>query len=111
LRIILREDRQMQAIYQIPGDGELTASALVAAVRDFGTFKSGRQLAQWVGLTPRQVGTGGKTQQFNRFEGEHAKCAMMERRSNRVGGNPINRQHLECIPELGASAANSHYEQ
>lgn len=64
LRVMIREDRQMQAIQQIPGVGELTASALVAAVGDFLTFKSGRQFASWVGLTPRQVGTGGKTQQL-----------------------------------------------
>ncbi len=48
LRTILREDQQIQAINQIPGVGELTASALVAAVGDFGTFKSGRQFASWV---------------------------------------------------------------
>jgi transposase len=64
LRAMIREDRQMQAIQQIPGVGDLTASALVAAVGDFSTFKSGRQFASWVGLVPRQVGTGGKTQQL-----------------------------------------------
>ena len=40
------------------------ALALVAAVGEFSTFKSGRQFASWVGLVPRQVGTGGKTQQL-----------------------------------------------
>lgn len=64
LRLILRDDRQMQAIHQIPGVGELTASALIAAVGDFSSFKSSHQFASWVGLTPRQVGTGGKTQQL-----------------------------------------------
>ena len=64
LRAMIRQDWQMQAIEQIPGVGELTASALVAAVGDFSTFKSGRQFASWAGLTPRQVGTGGKTQQL-----------------------------------------------
>lgn len=64
LRVMIREDRQMQAIQQIPGVGELTASALVAAVGDFSTFNSGRQFASWAGLTPRQVGTGGKTKQL-----------------------------------------------
>jgi len=64
LHATIREDRQMQAIQQIPGVGDLTASALVATVGDFSTFKSGRQFASWVGLTPRQVGTGGKTQQL-----------------------------------------------
>jgi transposase len=64
LRAMIREVRQIQAIQHIPGVGDLTASALVAAVGDFSTFKSGRQFASWVGLVPRQVGTGGKTQQL-----------------------------------------------
>ena len=64
LRAMIREDRQKQAIQQIPGVGDLTASALVVAVGDFSTFKSRRRFASWVGLTPRQVGTGGKTQQL-----------------------------------------------
>ncbi|MDZ4143418.1 MAG: IS110 family transposase [Burkholderiales bacterium] len=64
LRAMIREDRQMQAIQQIPGVGDLTASALVGSVGDFTTFRSGRQFASWVGLVPRQVGTGGKTQQL-----------------------------------------------
>lgn len=51
-------------VQQIPGFGDLTASALVAAVGDFCTFKSARQFASWVRLVPRHVGTGGKTQQF-----------------------------------------------
>ena len=37
---------------------------MVATATDLSTFKSGRQLAAWLGLTPRQVGTGGKTQQL-----------------------------------------------
>ena len=39
LRAMIREDRHKQAIQQIPGVGDLTASALVAAVGDFSTFK------------------------------------------------------------------------
>lgn len=64
LHTVIKEDRQMQAIQCIPGVGDLTASALVASVGDFSAFKSGRQFASWVGLTPRQVGTGGRTQQL-----------------------------------------------
>ena len=63
-RTVIKTDRQMQAIQCIPGVGDLTSSALVAAVGDFSTFKSGRQFASWVGLVPRKVGTGGKTQQL-----------------------------------------------
>ena len=44
----------------IPGIGPLIASALVASVPDPHVFKSGRDLAAWIGLVPRQNSTGGK---------------------------------------------------
>ncbi len=44
----------------IPGIGVLTASAFTAAVPDPGYFRSGREFAAWLGLTPRQHSTGGK---------------------------------------------------
>jgi len=64
LAAMLKQNRQMQAVQAIPGVGPLTATALVATMGDVSTFKSGRQFASWLGLTPRQVGTGGKTQQL-----------------------------------------------
>jgi len=45
---------------QIPGIGPITASALVASIGDAKSFQSGRQLAAWLGLVPRQHSTGGK---------------------------------------------------
>ena len=45
----------------IPGIGPLTASALAATVGNATDFKSGRQLAAWLGLVPRQHSSGGKT--------------------------------------------------
>ena len=44
----------------IPGVGPLLASALVASVPDPHAFKSGRNLAAWVGLVPKQNSSGGK---------------------------------------------------
>lgn len=44
----------------IPGVGPLLASALVASVADPGIFRSGRDLAAWIGLVPRQNSSGGK---------------------------------------------------
>ena len=44
----------------IPGVGVLTATAVVSAVGDISVFKNGRQLAAWLGLTPREYSTGGK---------------------------------------------------
>jgi len=46
------------AIMEIPGIGRLTA--LVAMIGDARTFKSGREFASYLGLVPRQSGTGGK---------------------------------------------------
>jgi transposase len=45
---------------KIPGIGPLTASALVASIADARSFDSGRQLAAWLGLVPRQSSSGGK---------------------------------------------------
>jgi len=45
---------------QIPGIGPITASALVASIGDAKNFGSGRQVAAWLGLVPRQHSSGGK---------------------------------------------------
>lgn len=45
----------------IPGVGQLTATALIAAVGDARQFKTARDLSAWLGLTPAQYSTGGKT--------------------------------------------------
>lgn len=50
-----------QRLAGIPGIGPLTASALVATIGDARNFASGRELAAWLGLVPRQHSTGGKT--------------------------------------------------
>jgi len=47
-------------ISEIPGVGMLTATALVATMGEANGFKSGREFAAFVGLVPRQSGTGGK---------------------------------------------------
>lgn len=55
-----RDHPASQRLADIPGIGPLTASALVAAVGQGREFKSGRHLAAWLGLVPRQHSTGGK---------------------------------------------------
>lgn len=64
LGAMLKQNQQMLAVQAIPGVGALTATALVATIGDASTFRSGRQFAAWLGLTPRQVGMGGRTQQL-----------------------------------------------
>jgi transposase len=47
----------------IPGIGPITATAIAATVPDPGQFRSGRQFAAWLGLTPRANSSGGKERQ------------------------------------------------
>ena len=47
-------------LMDIPGVGPVLASVLVAAVADPKSFRSGRDLAAWIGLVPRQNSSGGK---------------------------------------------------
>jgi transposase len=49
-----------QRLATIPGVGPVTASALAASIADPSVFKSGREMAAWIGLVPRQNSTGGK---------------------------------------------------
>jgi len=44
----------------VPGIGPVIATALAAAVGDAKAFGSGRHLAAWLGLVPRQHSSGGK---------------------------------------------------
>ncbi|CAN5366786.1 IS110-like element ISCc4 family transposase [soil metagenome] len=62
-RLIRTNARATEAgrrLMEIPGVGPLLASAMVAAVADPTAFKTGRNLAAWIGLVPRQNSSGGK---------------------------------------------------
>ena len=56
-----KEDKQVQRAAGIKGLGPLSASAVVATVGNFKQFKNGSQFAAWLGLTPRQHSSGGKS--------------------------------------------------
>jgi len=45
----------------VPGIGPITATAFAATIPDPSAFRSGREFAAWLGLTPRQNSSGGKT--------------------------------------------------
>ncbi len=55
-----RNDPACKRLMTIPGIGPLTASAMIAAIGDGKAFRSGRELAAFLGLVPRQYSTGGK---------------------------------------------------
>jgi len=60
LGLQLKADPNMQRIAQIPGVGLLTATAAIATMGGASAFKSGREFCAWLGLVPKQTGTGGK---------------------------------------------------
>ena len=55
-----RRAEACQRIAAIPGVGLLTATAAVATMGEASSFKSGREFAAFLGLVPRQSGTGGR---------------------------------------------------
>lgn len=59
---LCQRDPVAQRLRTVPGIGALNATALAAAVADPGSFGKGRDFAAWLGLVPRQVSTGGRSQ-------------------------------------------------
>jgi transposase len=55
-----RKDERVKLLQTIPGVGPITASAVVATIGGPERFKSGRDLAAWIGLTPLNKSSGGK---------------------------------------------------
>ncbi|MBW8076849.1 MAG: IS110 family transposase [Gallionella sp.] len=55
-----RRESDCARLAAIPGVGRLTATAVVATVADARSFRSGREFAAFLGLVPRQSGTGGR---------------------------------------------------
>ncbi|MEJ6396265.1 IS110 family transposase [Gymnodinialimonas sp. 2305UL16-5] len=55
-----RISRQAQLLQTIPGVGPVTASAVAATIGSGHQFRSGREFAAWLGLTPRNHSSGGK---------------------------------------------------
>jgi transposase len=58
---LAKQSEPAQRLMAIEGIGPITATALVASVGNAQAFKSGRQFAAWLGLTPRQHSSGGKS--------------------------------------------------
>src|SRR5512136_2233898 len=68
-----RSCEESRRLEEVPGIGPIVATALIAEVGDWREFRSGRNLAAWIGLVPKQHTTGGKdklgsiTKQGNRY--------------------------------------------
>ncbi len=58
---LAKQDDAAKRVMTVPGVGPITALAMVATLGNARDFKNGRQLAAWLGLTPKQHSSGGKT--------------------------------------------------
>lgn len=58
---IARQDERAGQLMRLCGVGETTATALIAMIGNGHEFQNGRQLSAWLGLTPGQYSSGGKT--------------------------------------------------
>ncbi len=55
-----KSEPRIALLQTIPGIGPITASAIVASIGSAEQFRSGRDFAAWLGLTPINRSTGGK---------------------------------------------------
>ena len=109
---LTRDDVQARRLSGIPGIGVINATALLAAVGDGSAFARGRDLAAWLGLTPRQHSTGGKTKMLgiskrgNRYlrkqliHGARAALPHLAAKSTRMGDwlrNMLARAHTNVV--------------
>ncbi len=57
---LCRTNETCRRLAKLPGVGPVVATEIVAAVNEGRQFRSGREMAAWIGLVPRQYTTGGK---------------------------------------------------
>jgi transposase len=60
IKELVTKTEDCKRLMRINGIGPLTATALAAHVGDAGQFKNGRQMAAYLGITPREHSSGGK---------------------------------------------------
>jgi transposase len=101
-------------LMEVPGVGALLASAIVASVPDSRQFKSGRDLAAWIGLVPKQRSSGNTTRvggiskagdSYLRLLLIQGSIAVMRHLKYHDGTHPWLRRMLERRPYKVAAVA------
>ena len=96
---IASEDQAAQLLMTIPGVGMLTALYFVTTLGDYSRFKNSRDVAAYLGLTPRQYSSG-DVQRLGRI----SKCGSREARSMLVEAATVmlTRTKSWCRPKAWA---------
>jgi transposase len=73
-------------LMEVPGLGPIGATGILAAVPDASVFKTARDFVAWLGLNPRQFGTGGKQRSGGiSKQGDRAlRCLLVAGASSRL---------------------------
>ncbi|CDX45351.1 transposase [Mesorhizobium sp. ORS 3359] len=82
-----RGNETSRRLETIPGFGVITSTAMAATVADPTAFKSGREFAAWLGLTPRESSSGGKQRLGSIQDGRRVSSNVARCRSD--GGDPL----------------------
>jgi transposase len=79
LRAWHRANADSRRLAQIPGIGPIGATGLVMKTPDPRAFSSGRHFAAWIGLTPKDHSTAGKTRlgKITRAGDERLRCVLV----------------------------------
>lgn len=96
------DDLLARRLATIPGVGTISSSAFAATTSDVSTFRSGRDYAAWLGLTPKAHSSGGKerlgriSKAGNRYLRRLLYLGAMARISARRGRRGIS---LDAAPD------------
>ncbi len=89
-----RASEASRRLETIPGIGVIGATAIAATITDPSAFRTGRDLAAWIGLVPRQNSSGGK----ERLGGISKQGDRYLRKLLVVGASAVLR-HARCHPD------------
>jgi transposase len=112
LKGITEEHPVIRTLVAIPGIGVITATALFASVGNIHLFKSGRHLASWLGITPREYSSG-STRRMGRISKQGnpylrtllihgARSALTAAQVRQRSGKPLTRLQQWAVQKAGA---------
>jgi transposase len=95
IALACRADPAAKRLQELTGVGPTSADAVIATVGNAREFRNGRQFAAWMGLTPRQFSSGGKTKLgcITRRGDAYLRTLLVQ------GARSTLNQALKCGPE------------
>ena len=108
---IAKEHEVIRTLLQIPGIGVITATALFASVGNVHLFQSGRHLASWLGITPKEHSSGSR-RRMGRISKQGdpylrtllihgARSALTAAQVRQRSGKPLTRMQQWAVQKAG----------